>query len=110
MVEYRQYEKSEKRSHLVKRMDKKMNTRILDGATLRGMLIGGANGIRSQIDEINELNVFPVPDGDTGTNMTRTVESGIARVMADESENVGDIAESFVRWSIPSTRWTQLLT
>ena len=40
-----------------------MNTKILDGRTLRRMLIGAAENIRANSAEINELNVFPVPDG-----------------------------------------------
>lgn len=81
-----------------------MNTKILDGVTLRRMLVGGANGIRSQIDVINELNVFPVPDGDTGTNMTRTVESGVAKVPIDDAEGVGEIAECFARGTLLGAR------
>lgn len=81
-----------------------MNTKILDGVTLRRMLVGGANGIRSQIDVINELNVFPVPDGDTGTNMTRTVESGVAKVNSDDAENVGEIAGCFARGTLLGAR------
>ncbi len=81
-----------------------MNTKILDGVTLRRMLVGGANGIRSQIDVINELNVFPVPDGDTGTNMMRTVESGVAKVPSSNTEDVGEIAECFARGTLLGAR------
>ena len=52
------------------------STPMLDGRTLKAMLIGGVENIRSNVSEINDLNVFPVPDGDTGTNMTKTLEGG----------------------------------
>ena len=61
----------------------------LDGNTFRKMLQGGADGIFANIEAINELNVFPVPDGDTGTNMSRTIESGIARIPDGEEISVG---------------------
>ena len=54
-----------------------MSTSILNGKLLKDMLIGGAENMRSNISEINDLNVFPVPDGDTGTNMTLTLEGGL---------------------------------
>ncbi len=46
------------------------------------MLLAGASELNSQKDRINELNVFPVPDGDTGTNMTLTIMSAAKEVMA----------------------------
>ncbi len=81
-----------------------METRVLDGATLRRLLVGGAVGIRSQIKTINELNVFPVPDGDTGTNMTRTFESGIARLAENKAEDLGAVAENFAQGSLLGAR------
>lgn len=44
----------------------------IDAALLQKMLIGGAKRLEANKEYINELNVFPVPDGDTGTNMTMT--------------------------------------
>jgi len=53
-----------------------MNTYKLNGAVFLRMLNGGVDSIKANIDKINDLNVFPVPDGDTGSNMTRTFEAG----------------------------------
>ncbi len=62
-----------------------MNNKI-DGATLKRMLLSGANELDNNKEKLNALNVFPVPDGDTGTNMSLTVLSA-----AKEIEKVSNI-------------------
>lgn len=62
----------------------------LGGMLLSKMAIGGAARLRSNADEVNKLNVFPVPDGDTGDNMRMTIESGIAAI---EKLDTDDLAE-----------------
>ena len=59
-----------------------MSVNVLDAKTIAGMLISGAAELKNQKETINELNVFPVPDGDTGTNMTLTITSAVKEVMA----------------------------
>ncbi|MGM9684271.1 MAG: DAK2 domain-containing protein [Eubacteriales bacterium] len=54
-----------------------MNIARLDGLLFARMLQNGLNNLRNREDEINKLNVFPVADGDTGTNMRMTLENGI---------------------------------
>ena len=81
-----------------------MQTKQLDGITFRRILCGGADGIRSNIQIINDLNVFPVPDGDTGTNMSRTIESGIAKISDREDVSLGDVASEFSRGSLFGAR------
>ena len=83
-----------------------MNTMILDGKTLKKMLIGAAASIKNNSDHINELNVFPVPDGDTGTNMTKTVEGGIAELsrLEGETPTVSDVTYKFARGSLLGAR------
>lgn len=56
-----------------------MGTRKINGYHLKKMLENGLHLLQSHEDEINRLNVFPVPDGDTGTNMRLTLENGIRR-------------------------------
>lgn len=68
-----------------------METIRLDGAAIRTLLMGGAQGLREHMEEINDLNVFPVPDGDTGINMTKTLEGGLAR-LCDEDTLGGHLA------------------
>ena len=64
--------------------------KYLGGLLLAKMAFGGAARLRSNADEVNKLNVFPVPDGDTGENMRMTVESGIAAI---ENLDLDDLSE-----------------
>ena len=80
------------------------NIKILDGKLLKQMLLGGADGIRAHIEEINELNVFPVPDGDTGTNMSLTVESGVSKLDELDDAALCDVAEGFSKGSLFGAR------
>ena len=65
-----------------------MAFRFLDGKLFAKMFKGGAAFLRSKADKVNELNVFPVPDGDTGDNMSMTMDGGVNAV--DRSENMSD--------------------
>lgn len=68
------------------------------------MLIGGAEGIRSNMTEINDLNVFPVPDGDTGTNMTKTIEGGISEIVTGEFDSVAEVISHFAHGALLGAR------
>lgn len=81
-----------------------MEVREIDGNTFRKILIGGAQGIRSHIKAVNALNVFPVPDGDTGTNMSRTIDSGVAKISSDENPMLCDVANEFAKGSLFGAR------
>ena len=59
-----------------------MSTKTLDAKAVAKMFLAGAGELNKQKETINELNVFPVPDGDTGTNMTLTIMSAAKEVMA----------------------------
>jgi DAK2 domain fusion protein YloV len=72
-----------------------MSTKILNGKALKEMLIGAAEYIKNNSGELNDLNVFPVPDGDTGTNMTKTIEGGLSQIADCESESVSEVMEKF---------------
>ena len=81
-----------------------MSTTVLDGKKLKSMLIGGAENIRTNITEINDLNVFPVPDGDTGTNMSKTIEGGISEMYELEDESAGDVMCKFAHGMLLGAR------
>ncbi len=66
------------------------DVKYLGGLLFSKMAAGGAAQLRQNADEVNKLNVFPVPDGDTGDNMRMTIESGI---MAIENLDSDDLAE-----------------
>ena len=79
-----------------------METIRLDGAAIRTLLLGGVQGLRAHMEEINDLNVFPVPDGDTGVNMTKTLEGGLAR-LSDE-DTLGGHMVNFSRGCVLGAR------
>jgi DAK2 domain fusion protein YloV len=68
-------------------------TQQITGALFRSMIINASAAIEKHKNEINELNVFPVPDGDTGTNMSLTISSGAKALSDAEPESVGRAAE-----------------
>ena len=59
-----------------------MALNTIDAKMLAKMFLAGAKNLESKKELINELNVFPVPDGDTGTNMTLTIMSAAKEVVA----------------------------
>ena len=64
----------------------------IDGASFQRMVIHAAASINSRKQEINELNVFPVPDGDTGTNMSLTISTAAAEMKKKAAATVGEAA------------------
>lgn len=69
----------------------------LSGAELRRAFLTGFDRLEEYRDTVNALNVFPVPDGDTGTNMTLTLRSGIERCPDDDSMTAGEVARELVQ-------------
>ena len=67
----------------------------LDGANLVAMFTAAAAALQRNIEPINDLNVFPVPDGDTGTNMYLTMQSGIEDLGGLTTPTVSDVASAF---------------
>ena len=65
-----------------------MSVKRINGIQLEQMLRNGLANLRLQEDEINRLNVFPVPDGDTGTNMVKTLEHGLELAESSTEVNV----------------------
>ena len=72
-----------------------MNTKSIDGKLYSAMLLGGAAMLSKNVEELNALNVFPVCDGDTGTNMFRTMQGGLAEVKNANSDSIGKVSKSF---------------
>ncbi|MBQ4599852.1 MAG: DAK2 domain-containing protein [Clostridia bacterium] len=78
--------------------------KALDGLLFAKMAHGGAAQLRAHADEVNKLNVFPVPDGDTGDNMRMTIESGTAAIKDLENENIGEVARVLSRGMLLGAR------
>ena len=71
-----------------------LNIKLLGGLLFSKMAKNGALRLGRKADEVNKLNVFPVPDGDTGDNMKMTIESGIAAIENMESDNLADVMKA----------------
>ena len=69
-----------------------MNT--INGIIFKEMLRSGAANLSNHQKEVDALNVFPVPDGDTGTNMSMTFQSGVKDALACQSDKIGDVAKA----------------
>lgn len=76
----------------------------LDGAMLKKALMGAAKLLEDNKEEVNSLNVFPVPDGDTGTNMSLTVNSAIKQGIKQKNESVSQIALATSNGSLMGAR------
>ncbi|MBR6071248.1 MAG: DAK2 domain-containing protein [Acholeplasmatales bacterium] len=81
-----------------------MSVVSIDVALFRKMVINGAINLKNNHAEIDQLNVFPVPDGDTGTNMSMTVTSGIRELEACESSSIIDNAKVLSRGALMGAR------
>ena len=77
---------------------------VIDAALLKKMFLAGAQGLESKKEWINELNVFPVPDGDTGTNMTLTIMSAAKEVQAIENPEMAALAKAISSGSLRGAR------
>ena len=76
----------------------------IDGLMLKKAFIGAANLLEKNKEEVNSLNVFPVPDGDTGTNMHLTIKSAINQVLKVEDTSVEKIALAASNGSLMGAR------
>ena len=76
----------------------------LDGETLLHMFVAAAASLESQTEAINALNVFPVPDGDTGTNMLLTMRSAVEEASSAQALHAGEALASLSRGSLMGAR------
>lgn len=76
----------------------------LDAALLKKLFLAGAYRLESKKEHINELNVFPVPDGDTGTNMTLTIGSAVSAVNSIEDLNLETLTKAISTGSLRGAR------
>ena len=81
-----------------------MNSHTIDAKTFQKLFLAGANRINSRKDYINELNVFPVPDGDTGTNMTLTIMAAAKEVAALNDPSMEQLAKAISSGSLRGAR------
>ena len=82
------------------------NVRSIDAARLIELFLAGALNLEAGKEWINELNVFPVPDGDTGTNMTLTIKSAVSEVenLDDNAKSMRDVCKAISSGSLRGAR------
>ena len=78
--------------------------KTIDATTLKEMYISAANNLYNHYPEIDQLNVFPVPDGDTGMNMNLTVTSGAKEIQNREFDDLHAVASNFSRGLLMGAR------
>lgn len=76
----------------------------LTGEKLVELITNGALNLRANYQEVDDLNVFPVPDGDTGTNMSRTIEGGVHAIETLKESSIGDVAKALSSGMLMSAR------
>ncbi|MBO4570083.1 MAG: DAK2 domain-containing protein, partial [Clostridia bacterium] len=81
-----------------------MSGKSITGAQFRKMVISGANYLENNKDYVDSLNVYPVPDGDTGTNMSLTMRSAIREVNMVTTNNLDDVADAVSKGALKGAR------
>ncbi len=84
--------------------EKRVDIQTIDAVLLAKMFLGGAKNLDAKKEWINELNVFPVPDGDTGTNMSMTILSAAREVSAVQPPVMKDLAKAISSGSLRGAR------
>ena len=75
-----------------------------NGIGLKNILQGGQQWLEAHVDVVNNLNVFPVPDGDTGTNMLLTMRAALEKIEAAPDHDVGTIAAAAANGALMGAR------
>lgn len=76
----------------------------IDGLMFRRMILSGASNLKKNADYVDSLNVFPVPDGDTGTNMNLSMSSGVAEVEPLDDAHIGNVGKHFSKGLLMGAR------
>jgi len=81
-----------------------LSNQAIDGKTLKQMILHAARSLEANKDAVNALNVFPVPDGDTGTNMSMTMTSAVREVERAQDRTVSEVAAAVAQGSLMGAR------
>ena len=93
-----------KKIYLNARRNIKVGLKSIDAAMLQKMFLSGAKALDAKKEYINELNVFPVPDGDTGTNMTMTIMAAAKEVSSLDNPDMEQLGKSISSGSLRGAR------
>lgn len=81
-----------------------MELEKLTASDFQAMVIAGAERLSENVELINSLNVFPVPDGDTGTNMNMSFQSGVENLRQTKTEHVGELSQALAKGLLMGAR------
>lgn len=81
-----------------------MSKRFINGSDFAAMALLGADYLQRNAEHVNALNVFPVPDGDTGTNMNLTMSSGVRELRSKPSNSIGKATEALSKGLLMGAR------
>ena len=76
----------------------------LNGEQFKDLLTNGALNLKANYQEVDSLNVFPVPDGDTGTNMLRTISGGVSSLNGFDAKDLGEVGKVVSKGMLMSAR------
>jgi len=78
--------------------------KTIDGALFEKMILGGVANLQKNAQKVNDLNVFPIPDGDTGENMYLTLQSGLNELLHEEKTAIADKAHAMAQGMLLGAR------
>ena len=81
-----------------------MGYTTINGALLKEMVIRAATLLEANKQQLNDLNVFPVPDGDTGTNMSLTMQSVLKEVSSVQENDLATVSKAMSRGALKGAR------
>jgi len=76
----------------------------IDGSTIKNMILSGANNLENNKNMVNSLNIFPVPDGDTGTNMSLTMSSAVKEINSLKNIDIHSVFEAAANGTLMGAR------
>ena len=81
-----------------------MQVKKMNGNLFKLLVVNGCENLRINCDAIDQLNVFPVPDGDTGTNMRMTIEGGVSEIINVIEPNIREVSRKLARGMLMGAR------
>lgn len=81
-----------------------MEYKQINGHDFYNMVVNGSNRLAEESDFVNALNVFPVPDGDTGTNMSMTFKAAVKEIENINSESIGEVSKKLAKGALMGAR------
>lgn len=82
----------------------KVEVEYINAKLFRHMILSGANNLQNHKELVDKLNVFPVPDGDTGTNMSLTIQAAVKEVMKESNHTIKEIGKAASKGSLMGAR------